>query len=135
MYLHCQSDISSTKMMATIPGYPDPVWYAEEGIENLLSLSKVTRHYNVTYNSDKDNTFTAHKDNPLYFTETSEGLFHIDTSQDNVIILATRVKDMRDQYTSIPYSKDKLAHKLELSMGYFATKTFIHQVDHRLISN
>ena len=79
--------------MATLPGYPDPVWYAADGIANVLSLSKVTKHYKITYNSENNNTFTMHCEDPLHFTENLQGLFHIDTSTVNGTILLSTVKD------------------------------------------
>ena len=59
MKLHCQSGTSSTNLMGTLPGYPEPIWFAPDGIANVLSLARTNKHFRVYYDSSTQNTFTV----------------------------------------------------------------------------
>ena len=98
MKLHYQSVISSKNLMRKILDYPDPVWYAPDGIANVLSLSKVEKHYKVTFNSTGPNVFTVHGNQcNSNFKESESGLHCLDTVVKNEISLVTTVKYTRGQ--------------------------------------
>ena len=60
MDIHCDSRVTSTKMVGEMPGY-GTVWYHPNGIANILSLSRVKeRGYRVTHDSTNGNEFMVH---------------------------------------------------------------------------
>ena len=60
--IHCNAGVSSTNKMGTLLGY-GRVWYHPSSIANILSLSQVWEHYQVTFNSEVENRFLVTKPN------------------------------------------------------------------------
>ena len=54
---------SKTNKMGTLQNYGD-MWFSENFITNIISLSNAKDTYPVTYNSGVDNMFVVHK--PTY---------------------------------------------------------------------
>jgi len=52
MNIHCNAGVSTTKPVGDLPGY-GTVWFYEDGIANILSLSRVKRDHEVSFNSEK----------------------------------------------------------------------------------
>ena len=63
MTIMCNAGVTHTNMIGEMPGYPGEVWYNPQGIANILSMANVKRHYRVTYDSTRGNTFIVHKPN------------------------------------------------------------------------
>eukprot|EP00957_Ditylum_brightwellii_P003604 272917-Ditylum_brightwellii.AAC.1 len=63
-------------MIGDLPGF-GMVWLYQEGIANILSLSKVTEHFQVTYNSKDEEGFCVEKPDVSvrYFKNLSKGCF------------------------------------------------------------
>jgi hypothetical protein len=60
MNTHCNAGVLTTNLIVDLPGFGE-VWYAPEGISNILSLSKMKEKFCVTYDIMGTNTFTVHK--------------------------------------------------------------------------
>jgi hypothetical protein len=60
MDIHCNAGVTSTNLIADLPGYR-VVWYHPKGIANILSLARVVEHCRVTYDSTDGNKFRVHK--------------------------------------------------------------------------
>ena len=54
------------------------VWVYEDGIANILSLSRVKEKFRVTYDSDNGNKFVVHLKNGLKqtFSQSKAGLYY-----------------------------------------------------------
>lgn len=52
--------VESTNLIGDLPGY-GPVWFKEDGLANILSLVRVSKIYQVTYDSSNGNCFTVHR--------------------------------------------------------------------------
>jgi Zinc knuckle len=50
MKIHCNAGVTTTRLVGDLPGY-GTVWYHPQGIANILSLSRVSERYRVTFNS------------------------------------------------------------------------------------
>jgi len=80
MNIQCTAGRSTTNLIGDFPGY-GPVWYLPNGIANILSLSRVSAKYRVTYDSTSDaNAFVVHKRPgvPRRFRSAPNGLFYFD---------------------------------------------------------
>ena len=69
--------VKSTDQKAYVGRFPEPVWYDPTGVANVMALASVQKHYRVTFDSAKGNTFVVHlpAGEPLRFTQTTHGLY------------------------------------------------------------
>eukprot|EP00978_Attheya_sp_CCMP212_P042042 scaffold250013_cov31-Attheya_sp.AAC.1 len=91
MDIHCNAGVTSTSLVGDLAGY-GVVWYHPNGIANILSLSRVKNNgFHITYDSDDGNEFVVHKPNGIQrvFTESSRGLFYMDTKTSDVMLVNT----------------------------------------------
>eukprot|EP00957_Ditylum_brightwellii_P175708 13378554-Ditylum_brightwellii.AAC.1 len=67
---------STTNMIGDLPGF-GTVWLYQEGIANILSLSKVAERFQVTYNSKDEEGFRVKKPDGSvrFFKRSEQGLF------------------------------------------------------------
>eukprot|EP00957_Ditylum_brightwellii_P037463 2833543-Ditylum_brightwellii.AAC.1 len=68
---------STTNMIRDLPGF-GTAWLYEEGIDNILSLSKVAVRFQVTYDSKNREGFRVTKPDGLVrlFKKSEQGLFY-----------------------------------------------------------
>jgi hypothetical protein len=82
MTIRCNAGVTRTNMIGRMDGYPGEIWYNPSGIANILSLSNVTKHFPVSYNSDDDRGFVIHKPaGDRRFKQSPRGLFYFDASE------------------------------------------------------
>ena len=72
MKINCNAGVSTTNLVGYLPGY-GTVWFYEEGIANNLSLARVKRDHEVSFNSEKGNGFKASRKNKSGWTLFSTG--------------------------------------------------------------
>ena len=60
MMIHSHGCSRSTNVVGYLQGYPNPIWYDPDGIDNILSLANVKKLFGVTFDSDKGNAFKVH---------------------------------------------------------------------------
>ena len=67
------------------------VWFDERAITNILSLKNAKEEFRVTYDSNRDGTFTVHKPNGVHikFGMHQDGLHYNDTLNRQVTMLQT----------------------------------------------
>jgi hypothetical protein len=104
MKIHCNAGVSTTNLIADLPGFGE-VWYAPQGIANILLLSKVKAKYRVTYDSTGSNSFVVHKDTgeDRYFRESTTGLFYWDTEDSTSHIFVNTLETKKTKYTARAY--------------------------------
>jgi hypothetical protein len=78
--IKCNAGVTRTDMVGDLPGYGE-VWYNQNGIANILSLSRVESKYRITYDSDHGKQFVVHKAGGMVrrFKQSESGLFYMDT--------------------------------------------------------
>jgi hypothetical protein len=113
--LHCNAGAVNVTQMADLPGYPEPVWFHSKGIANVLSLSKVSKLFAVTF--DNQNGFIIHKPDGKQhqFKESPCGLFYLDTTgiigHEDAIMVMT-VEQKKAGYSNQDYKKAELTRKV-----------------------
>ena len=67
------------------------VWFDERANTNIMSLKNVKEKFRVTYDSDRDGTFTVHKPNGVNtrFGMHRDGLHYHDTVNRQVTMVQT----------------------------------------------
>jgi hypothetical protein len=66
----------TTKMTATIPGYPIRVWYDPKAITNILAFHQMDKLYRITHDSKKEKAFIVHLEEgrKIKFRQAPHGL-------------------------------------------------------------
>jgi len=60
MNIHCTAGVTTTDLVANLPGY-GTIWFHTNGIANILLLSQVKERHSVTYDSTNGNAFLVHQ--------------------------------------------------------------------------
>jgi len=83
--------MATVNKVEDLAGY-GTVWYYEDGIANILSLSNVKKKYRVTYDSTASDCFEVHRVNGTkrVFKPSKKGLFY--SSVNNDIVLVTTIE-------------------------------------------
>jgi hypothetical protein len=68
----------STKMTATVPGYPIRVWYHPKAITNIFAFHEMEKLYRITYDSKKEKAFIVHLEEgrKIRFRQAPNGLYN-----------------------------------------------------------
>ena len=81
--------VETTNMIGDLPGYGQ-VWFKDGGIANILSLSRVQKLYQVTYDSMNGNCFIIHmREKNMHFCQSREGLYYYDTRHEEFSLIHT----------------------------------------------
>jgi len=135
MNIHCTAGMTSTNLIADLPGY-GTIWFHLDGIANILSLSRVKRKYQVTYDSKNGNAFLVHTPDGTtrHFEESEGGLYYSNTElQAGGNVLVTTVADKKAMYTHQVYSRTVMAWKIRQITGRPSTQDFIQYMDNSLL--
>ena len=92
-----------THKKAYVKNYGE-VWFDERAITNIMSLKNVKEKFRVTYDSDRDGTFTVHKPNivNIKFGMHCNRLYYHDTVNRQVAMVQTVTENKKG------YSKRQL---------------------------
>ena len=154
--IHCNAGIATTSMVGHLPGYGE-VWLYEEGIANILSLSRVKEKYRVTYDSQDGNKFVVHLGNGSrqIFSQSKAGLYysvvkptrgHVKKSQPLTTIktieiekhkhtILNTVAENKAKYTKREVLLADLARKIHKSIGHPSLRKFIEIVENNYLVN
>lgn len=135
MEIHCNAGTTTTRMIGDFPGY-GTVWFHPDGIANILSLSRVSKKYYVTFDSTNGNEFLIHKEDGKVhrFEQSERGLFYMNTAEKS-LALVTTVDDKKSKYTTRDYSAALAARRLQNILGFPSTRTFLKVIDNKLLPN
>ena len=75
LHAHCNSGVPHTYNIGDLPRHSNPILYNPKGIDNILSIGLIQKHYLVTYSSQYRNEFVVHFTQQLTFKMTKGGLF------------------------------------------------------------
>ena len=95
--IHCNSGTWKVHHAGELKTYVT-VWYDENGIANISSLSKVKNKLPVRYNTATSNTFVVTKSaHEVYFREVLMGLYFSYTNNRDITLITA--KDKMEGYT------------------------------------
>ena len=138
MKIRCNAGVKWTNKIGTMAGYGD-VWYDENGIANILSLSNVIKKYQVTYGSRNNEGFVVHKPKGRnqYFKLHKSGLFYLDTTKphENSNVFLTTVDDNKTKFTKRDVKSAELAFSIEDRIGRPSLQDYINIVKNNLLPN
>lgn len=135
--IHTQTGSSSTQMKGTFKGY-GTVWFCQQGIANILSLSNVMKKHRVTFDSSRGNAFEVHKESGnRVFRQSPRGLYYLDLKgdQSDGVALINTVAENKSRYTSIDVQRAHLARSIQKRIGRPSLKTFLEIVDKKKLTN
>ena len=116
------------------------VWYNEDSITNILSLSEVQKHYRVTMDSESNDGFVVHLDGEkkLKFKER-EGLYVLSrpkvSPSHNYCLVHDTVEQRRDRYTRDELGRADEAAELIRNIGYVNPDRLMFMLSNGLIEN
>ncbi len=138
MEIHCNAGVTSTNLIGELAGY-GTVWFHDNGIANILSLSRVKEHgYHVTYDSNVGNRFIVKKQGggTRVFEESGRGLYYLDTvDATNNTVLVNTVASNKANYTNRAYARATLVRNIQKMIGRPSTKDFIKIIEMNLLPN
>ena len=111
LHVHCNAGVLSTNQMGYLGTYPDLVWYNPRGVANILSQNNVAQHFQLTMDTQVDNSISLHQvnGNALVFTPTYNGLYCYTLSNEETIngiwAMISMVKGNADKYTKHDYHR------------------------------
>ena len=128
------SDLKTHKK-AYVKNYVE-VWFDEREITNIMSLKNVKEKFIVTYDSDRDGTFTVHNPNGvnIKFEMHRDGLHYHDTVNRQVTMVQT-VKENEKGYSKRKLAGAKTARDLYAKVGYPSIKDFANMIKKDMIMN
>lgn len=146
MVIHCNAGVTRTRMVGDLPGYEGEVWYNPDGIANILSLSDVKKHYQVTYNSADGGCFRVHKPDGMIreFKESKTGLYFMLATNAKQMELGTTlagsgsittVDDQKSKYTVRSYSRAVKARKFQDLISRPPLRKLLEIIDKNLIAD
>lgn len=135
--IRCNAGVKTTNQRGYLSGY-GWVWYFPQGIANILSLSRVSEQFRVTFDSASGNCFQVHKDDGriLQFLESDRRLYYFDTkNRTEEFALINTVADNESKVSAYDLSQAKKARALQCRIGRPSTKDFINYVKTKQIVN
>ena len=119
MNIDCNSGISTTNLVGDLPGY-GAVWFYEEGVSNILSLSRVETDHEVKISQVGHCFLNRQK---VVYTARTVGM---GLSQITWPLLPHKRK--MEGYTKKACERAKLAHHIQKTIGHPSTKDFLEIV-------
>ena len=119
LHVHCNAGVLSTNQMGYLGTYPEPVWYNPGGVANILSQNNVAQHFQLTIDTQVENSISLHwvNGNPLVFTLTHNGLYCYTLSNEETIngiwVMISTVEGNADKYTKREYRRAIEAHRFQ----------------------
>ena len=126
--VRCNAGAIETRMQGQLAGY-GMVWYHQDGIANILSLSRVSRHFSVTFDShDMQFVVTKEDGSKKVFRQSESGLFYHDVQKETCFNIDT-VAGNRAGLSNRAYERAKAARRLQETIGSPSTDTLIRIID------
>jgi len=135
--ISCNAGVVQTDQIGDLEGYPAPVWYQTNLIDNILSLYWASRHFQVQCNSnDGDPVFRETKPDRTVceFRASIEGLNYCDTRSHGTALVNT-VESPMAKYTSRECKQAAAARRLQDIIGRPLTRDYVKIVEGGMIRN
>ena len=128
------------RKMGYLGDFPEPVWYDEDGIVNLISLYILQQYYWVVYDNREEDVFRVqlHDGRTLRFEPTEKGLYVCRAGPDDGDHWAfsiTTVQDKRGQYTKRAYNDAVRSRRVQNIIGFPTDRKLATIIDHNELLN
>eukprot|EP00536_Pseudo-nitzschia_multiseries_P017504 jgi/Psemu1/51154/gm1.51154_g len=114
------------------------VWFDQDVIANILSLSRVKEdHHTISYDSSIDNVFRMYsKDGTTYqqFKQSSNSLYYMSLQNHAMVFNITTMEKNKKSYSNLDYQRALKACKFQNTIN-LTTKELASLVDNKLIPN
>ena len=117
------------------------VWYAKEGMANVLSVYKLSRDHQITMDTAIDNAFHIHvneKDTCRFGFDNKLGIYYcnINTNlETSSSICLPLVSEQKKKYLSLDNQRAGVARLIQQAMGFISTKDLLKAIDNNIIKN
>jgi hypothetical protein len=131
---HCNAGTKVVRYVATLRSY-GTVWFNEDGIANILSMSLVKKKFPVRYDSASGDQFIVSKpDKDVIFSASSSGLYYHDTTN-RAVVLVNTVKQNKEGFTEREFNRANSARRALGLVGYPSPRDFKNMVRSNMIKN
>lgn len=135
--VQCNAGRIKVDMIGDLRGF-GWVWYYPQGIANILSMSLVSNDYRITMDTDVCNSLFVHKpDGTTREFHRSDCNLYICNLLPNKTAMPTikTVEKQKQFYSNLDIRRADKARKLQETLGFPSTKSFLHMIDNNLIMN
>lgn len=136
----CNSGVQFSTLKGTLPGY-GTVWHNPHSLANVLSLSRVSQHYRVTFDSSAEQAFVVHRPDGTVtkFIQHDNGLYYHDvrwnrTNQDGTLLVQT-VQSNKLRFTPRQLKQANLARRVYGMIGHPSPRDFLTMVQSNQLQN
>jgi hypothetical protein len=132
--VHCNAGTKIVRHVATLRNY-GMVWFNEDGIANILSMSLMSKRFPVRYDSASGDQFIVSKpDKDVIFSASKSGLYYHDTTN-RAVVLVNTVKQNKEGFTEREFNRAKSARRALGLVGYPSPRDFKNMVRSNMIKN
>ena len=140
IHVRCNAGMRTIRKMGYLGDFPEPVWYDEDGIVNLISLYILQQYYWVVYDNREEDVFRVqlHDGRTLRFEPTEKGLYVCRAGPDDGDHWAfsiTTVQDKRGQYTKRAYNDAVRSRRVQNIIGFPNDRKLATIIDHNELLN
>jgi hypothetical protein len=132
--VHCNAGTKVVRHVATLRNY-GTVWFNEDGIANILSMSLMSKTFPVRYDSASGDQFVVSKpDKDVIFSASKSGIYYHDTTN-RAVVLVNTVKQNKEGFTEREFNRAKSARRALGLVGYPSPRDFKNMVRSNMINN
>jgi hypothetical protein len=142
MQVCCNAGVRTTNQQGRLGNFPEPVWYNPKGVENILSLNSVKKHYRVTYDSAESDTFMvtdATNSLQLHFKPIKNGLYALRgpsfNGQEKYWSFVNTISKNKDMYTKRELQAAARARKVQNIIMFPSARQLMTISDKHLSKN
>ena len=135
--VQCNAGRIKVDMIGDLRGF-GWVWYYPQGIANILSMSLVSNDYRITMDTSICNSLFVHKPDGTTreFHRSASNLYICNLGPPKTAMpTITTVNQQKQYYSNLDIRRADKARKLQETLGFPSTKSFLHMIDNNLIMN
>ena len=132
----CNAGTMRTNLVGDMNGF-GTVWFSNECIANILSLSMVSEMYRVTLDTRLDQAFHIHRGDgsTRRFHRAPCNLYINDIGATEEFVLINTVEGQKALYSNLDVRRASAARKLQSIIMYPSNRAFVKMIDNNLIKN
>ena len=124
MTIHSHGGARATKMIGSLQGYKQPVWYDPRGITNILVMSNVAKLHKITFDSSNGNKFIVNLQIAKWSLNNVAMAYTIMTANSRGSLFVQTVHQNKKRYTKRQIKSAEAARKLQNVLQFPTTKEY-----------